>query len=157
VGGGDSSVKEAIFLTKFASEVVIIHRRQGFRAEKVTMEEAKKNEKISFMVDTVVEEIAGTQFVEKLKVKNVKTGETSEVAADGAFIFVGYEPHAEPVKNLVELSEGGRVVADSHMRTKTEGLFAAGDIVEKLVNQVATAVGDGATAATAAEHYISKM
>ncbi len=157
VGGGDSAIKEAIFLTKFASEVVVIHRRQGFRAEKITMEEAKKNSKLSFMTDAVVEEITGTQFVEKLKIKNVKTGEITEHPFDGVFVFVGYEPQTEPIKHLVTLTESGVIPADSHMRTNVPGLFAAGDIIDKLIRQVATAVGDGATAATAAEHYIAEM
>ncbi len=157
VGGGDSAIKEAIYLTKFAKEVVVIHRRQGFRAEKITMEEAHKNEKISFMTDAIVEEIAGTQFVEKLQIKNVKTGEVAEHAFDGVFVFVGYDPQVEPIKHFVSLTDKDFVIADSHMKTNVEGLFAAGDIIEKLIRQVATAVGDGATAGTAAEHYIAAM
>lgn len=157
VGGGDSAVKEAIFLTKFAKEVVIIHRRQGFRAEKITMEEAKKNEKISFMTDVVLEKIEGTQFVEKLQIRNVKTDEITEHAFDGVFVFVGYDPQVDPIKDAVKLTERNFIIADSHMRTNVKGLFAAGDIVDKLIRQVATAVGDGATAATAAEHYIAAM
>ncbi|MCK5808634.1 thioredoxin-disulfide reductase [bacterium] len=157
VGGGDSAIKEALYLTKFAKEVVIIHRRQGFRAEKITMEEAHKNEKISFMTDAIVEEIAGTQFVEKLQIKNVKTNEVTEHPFDGAFIFVGYDPQVEPIKHFVTLTEQNFIVADSHMKTNIEGLFAAGDIVDKLIRQVATAVGDGATAGTATEHYIAAL
>lgn len=157
VGGGDSAVKEAIFLTKFAKEVVIIHRRQGFRAEKITMEEARKNEKITFMTDVVLEKIEGTQFVEKLQIKNVKTDEITEHAFDGVFVFVGYDPQVDPIRHAVTLTERNFIIADSHMKTNVEGLFAAGDIVDKLIRQVATAVGDGATAATAAEHYIAAM
>lgn len=156
LGGGDSALKEALYLTKFASEVVIVHRRQEFRAEKIIQDEVRKNEKISFMLDSVAEKIEGTDFVEKITVKNVKTGELSELKADGVFVFLGYLPKVDPVKDVVDLAPDGRIDVNSHMETKTEGLYAAGDIISKLVNQVATAVGDGATAATAAEHYISK-
>jgi len=155
IGGGDSALKEAVFLTKFASQVTIIHRRQGLRAEKIVQQEAKRNEKISFMLDCVVEEISGSQFVEKVKVKNVITGEVTEESFDGVFVFIGYEPHTEPVTDLVDLTDKGKIIVNSHMETKTQGLFAAGDITDKLVNQVATAVGDGATAGTAAEHYLA--
>ncbi len=157
VGGGDSALKEALFLTKYGKEVVIIHRRQEFRAEKIIQQKVRENEKISFMLDSVVEEISGTQFVEKLKIKNVKTGEITEHNFDGLFVFIGYEPHTEPVEGLVELSERGRILTNKNMETKTPGLFCAGDIVDKLVNQVATAVGDGAIAATAAEKYIENL
>lgn len=155
LGGGDSALKEALYLTKFAEEVIIIHRRQEFRAEKIIQEEVKNNPKIKFVLDSVAEKIEGTDFVEKVIVKNVKTGETSVVIADGVFVFLGYIPKVEPVKHLVELAEDGRVKANYKMNTNVAGFFAAGDVIHKLVNQVATAVGDGATAATAAEHYIS--
>lgn len=155
LGGGDSALKEALYLTKFASEVTIIHRRKEFRAEKIIQEEVRKHPKIKLVLDSVAEKITGNDFVEKIIVKNVITGEFSEVAADGVFIFLGYIPKVDPVKHIVELTPDGRINADTHMRTNVEGLFAAGDIINKLVNQVATAVGDGATAATAVEHYIS--
>ncbi len=156
VGGGDSSLKEALFLTKFASEIVIVHRRDEFRAEKVIQEEVKKHPKISFILDSVVERISGEDFVTNVTVRNVKTGNIQEVKTDGIFIFIGYDPQISSVKELVEISSKGRIITDKNMQTKTEGLFAAGDVTEKLVNQVATAIGDGATAATAAEHFISK-
>lgn len=156
IGGGDSSLKEALFLTKFASEVVIIHRRGELRAEKIIQEEVKKNSKIKFMLDTVITEISGTDFVEKIKVKNVKTEVISEHSFDGVFVFIGYEPQVSPVSGLAELSARGRIIVDKSGETKTPGLFAAGDVTEKLVNQVATAVGDGATCAVAAEHYLAK-
>lgn len=155
LGGGDSALKEALYLTKFASEVTIIHRRKEFRAEKIIQQEVRKHPKIKLVLDSVAEKITGNDFVEKIIVKNVITGELSEVAADGVFVFLGYIPKVDPIKHIVELAPDGRINADTHMRTNVEGLFAAGDIIIKLVNQVATAVGDGATAATAVEHYLS--
>lgn len=155
LGGGDSALKEALYLTKFASSVTIIHRRQEFRAEKIIQEEVRKHPKIKLVLDSVAEKIQGTDFVEKVVVKNVKTGELSEISVDGVFVFLGYIPKVDAIKHIVELTPDGRINADTHMKTNVEGLFAAGDIVSKLVNQVATAVGDGATSATAAEHYLA--
>ena len=156
LGGGDSALKEALYLTKFAEKVTIIHRRDEFRAEKITQNEVRSNPKIDFCLNSVAERIEGKDFVEKIVVKNVKTGELSEIAVDGVFIFLGYVPETKPVADLVELAESGHILTDSECRTSTEGLFAAGDIREKLVRQVSTAVGDGAIAAVAAEHYLSK-
>lgn len=156
LGGGDSALKEALYLTKFAEKVTIIHRRDEFRAEKITQNEVRSNPKIDFVLNSVAERIEGKDFVEKIVVKNVKTGELSEIAVDGVFIFLGYVPETKPVVNLVKLAESGHILTDSECRTSTDGLFAAGDIREKLVRQVSTAVGDGAIAAVAAEHYLSK-
>ncbi len=156
LGGGDSALKEALYLTKFAGKVTIVHRRDEFRAEKITQNEVRNNPKIDFLLNSVAEKIEGKDFVEKLVVKNVKTGEISELAVDGVFIFLGYIPETKPVEDLVKLAESGHILTDSECRTSTEGLFAAGDIREKLVRQVSTAVGDGAIAAVAAEHYLSK-
>ena len=156
LGGGDSALKEALYLTKFAEKVTIIHRRDEFRAEKITQNEVRSNPKIDFCLNSVAERIEGKDFVEKIVVKNVKTGELSEIAVDGVFIFLGYVPEIKPVENIVKIAESGHILTDSECRTSTEGLFAAGDIREKLVRQVSTAVGDGAIAAVAAEHYLSK-
>jgi len=155
LGGGDSALKEALYLTKFAEEVTIIHRRQEFRAEKIIQEEVKNNPKIKFVLDSVAVKIDGSNFVEKVIVKNVKTEEISTLNVDGVFVFLGYIPKVDPVRHLVDLAQDGRIKADYKMKTNVPGFFAAGDVIHKLVNQVATAVGDGATAATAAEHYIS--
>ena len=157
LGGGDSALKEALYLTKFAEKVTIIHRRDEFRAEKITQNEVRSNPKIDFCLNSVAERIEGKDFVEKVVVKNVKTGELSEIAVDGVFIFLGYIPETKPVEYLVKLAESGHILTDPECRTSTEGLFAAGDIREKLVRQVSTAVGDGAIAAVSAEHYISKL
>ncbi len=156
LGGGDSALKEALYLTKFAEKVTIVHRREEFRAEKITQNEVRSNPKIDFALNSVAEKIEGKDFVEKIVVKNVKTGELSEIAVDGVFVFLGYIPETKPVEDLVKLAESGHIITDPECRTSTEGLFAAGDIREKLVRQVSTAVGDGAIAAVAAEHYLSR-
>ncbi len=155
IGGGDSSLKEALFLTRFASEVVIIHRRQEFRAEKIIQDAIRNHPKIKVILDSVVESVEGGDFVERLHIKNVKTGHISTEPFDGMFVFIGYTPQTVPVQSLVELSDRGRILTDAVLMTKTPGLFAAGDVREKLVYQVATAVGDGATAATAAEQFLA--
>lgn len=157
LGGGDSALKEALYLTKFAEKVTIIHRREEFRAEKITQNEVRSNPKIDFILNSVAERIEGKDFVEKIIVKNVKTGELSELAVDGVFVFLGYIPETKPVEELAKLAESGHILTDSECRTSTDGLFAAGDIREKLVRQVSTAVGDGAIAAVAAEHYLSRQ
>lgn len=155
VGGGDSAVKEAIYLTKFASKVYVIHRRDELRAEKITIEQAFANEKIEFVWDSVVEEITGKHAVEALKVKNVKDGSTKELKLEGVFIYVGMIPNTGFLKNFVKLDDGGYIVADRDTHTDITGVFAAGDVRRKLSRQVATAVGDGATAAMAAEECIA--
>jgi thioredoxin reductase (NADPH) len=155
IGGGDSSLKEALYLTRFASEVAIIHRRNEFRAEKIIQDEVRKHPKIKLILESVVEKIEGKDFVESVTVKNVKSGALSEHPVDGVFIFVGYTPHVEAVKDLVTLSPTGRIQLLPDGTTGTPGLFAAGDVVEKLVYQVATAIGCGASSATAVEHYLS--
>ena len=157
LGGGDSALKEALYLTKFAEKVTIIHRREEFRAEKITQNEVRSNPKIDLILNSVAERIEGKDFVEKIIVKNVKTGELSELAVDGVFVFLGYIPETKPVEELAKLAESGHIQTDSECRTSTDGLFAAGDIREKLVRQVSTAVGDGAIAAVAAEHYLSRQ
>ncbi|MDH3973193.1 MAG: thioredoxin-disulfide reductase [Deltaproteobacteria bacterium] len=155
VGGGDSAVKEAIYLTKFASKVYVIHRRDELRAEKITAEQAFANEKIDFVWDSVVEEVKGDHAVKSLQIKNVKDGSASELEVEGAFIYVGMIPNTDFLNGFVELDDGGYIIADHDTHTKVTGVFAAGDVRRKLSRQVATAVGDGATAAMAAEECIS--
>lgn len=155
VGGGDSAVKEAIYLTKFASKVYVIHRRDELRAEKITSEQAFANEKIEFVWNSVVEEVKGKHGVESLQIKNVKDGTTSELEVEGAFIYVGMIPNTDFLKGFVDIDEAGYVIADHDTHTNVTGVFAAGDVRRKLSRQVATAVGDGATAAMAAEECIS--
>lgn len=157
VGGGDSALTEALFLTKFAGEITIIHRRDALRATKIYQERAFANPKINFLWDSVVEEIKGNQTVERVLVRNVKSGEVSEVPTEGVFMFIGIEPKTAFLQGVVELDESGYIVVDeTSLQTSVEGIFAAGDARKKLLRQVATAVGDGATAAFAVEKYLEE-
>jgi thioredoxin reductase (NADPH) len=157
VGGGDSALTEALFLTKFAKEVTIIHRRDALRATKIYQERAFANPKINFLWDSVVEEIRGNQTVERVLVKNVKSGEMVEVPTEGVFMFIGIEPKTAFLRGVVELNEAGYIIVDeNNLQTSVEGIFAAGDARKKLLRQVATAVGDGATAAFAVEKYLEE-
>lgn len=155
VGGGDSAVKEAVYLTRFASKVYVIHRRDRLRAEKIIQEIAFANEKVEFVWDTVVAEILGKDGLEALKLKHVKTEAESELAVDCVFLYVGVQPNTELVKGLVELDDRGLVITDDDMRTSASGIFAAGDCRSKKLKQVATAVGEGAVAAFSAQEYIT--
>jgi len=157
VGGGDSALTEALFLTKFAKEITIIHRRDALRATKIYQERAFANPKINFLWNSVVEEIKGNQTVESILVKNVISGEITEVPAEGVFMFIGIEPKTAFLKGVVEMDESGYIAVDeSNLQTSVKGIFAAGDARKKLLRQVATAVGDGATAAFAAEKYLEE-
>ncbi len=156
VGGGDAAVEEAIYLTKFADKVTIVHRRDQFRAAKSIVEKALAKEKIQVMWDSVVEEIYGDGIVEGVKLKNVKTGEITDYRTDGVFIFIGTRPVSEFVKGIVDLDEKGYIITDSEMKTSVEGIFAAGDVRNTPLRQVITAAADGAVAAISAEKYIDK-
>ena len=155
IGGGDSAVKEALFLTKFASKVYVIHRRDELRAEKITAQQAFANEKIEFVLDSVVDEIVGDVALKAVKVRNVKDGSVKELPLEGIFIYVGMLPNTTILKDFVELDDAGYVIADRDTHTAKDGVYAAGDVRRKLSRQIATAVGDGATAAMAAEEYVS--
>lgn len=152
VGGGDSAITEAIYLTKMARNVIVIHRRDKLRAEKINQEHAFSNPKISFVWDSVVEEIAGKQIVEKVVVRNVKTNMTSEIKTDGVFIYVGLIPNTGFVN--VKKDEWGFIIVNEKMETSVPGIFAAGDCRVTPLRQIATAVGDGAIAAVSAERFI---
>ncbi|GAV23211.1 thioredoxin-disulfide reductase [Carboxydothermus pertinax] len=156
VGGGDSAVEEACYLTKFAEKVTLVHRRDTLRATKVLQERAFANEKLEILWNTVVEEIIGTDVVEKVRLKNVVTGEVFEKEIDGIFIYVGLEPNTEFVKSLVTLDERGYIITDENMRTNIPGVYAAGDVRQKLLRQVVTAAADGAIAAYHAEKYLEE-
>jgi thioredoxin reductase (NADPH) len=157
VGGGDSALTEALFLTKFAKEINIVHRRDALRATKIYQERAFANPKINFLWNSVVEEIRGNQTVESIMVKNVKSGEVREFPTEGVFMFIGIEPKTAFLRGVVELDESGYILVDeTNLQTSVEGVFAAGDARKKLLRQVATAVGDGATAAFAAEKYLEE-
>ena len=157
VGGGDSALTEALFLTKFAKDITIIHRRDALRATKIYQERAFANPKIDFLWSSVVEEIKGDQTVENVLVKNVTSGEVREVPTEGVFMFIGITPKTAFLKGLVEMDENGYILVDAeNLQTSVEGVFAAGDVRKKLLRQVATAVGDGATAAFAVEKYLEE-
>lgn len=157
IGGGDSAFKEALFLTRFASEVLLIHRRQGFRAERIHVTQAEANPKFNFLLDSVVTSINGTEKVESVTVRNVKTEKTSDVPTDGVFIFIGHDPNTGFLDNLFPDQAGKQLTTDSRMQTSIPGIYAIGDVREGSYMQVATAVGEGATAAIAAEEYISNL
>ncbi|MBW1680267.1 MAG: thioredoxin-disulfide reductase [Deltaproteobacteria bacterium] len=157
IGGGDTAVEEAIFLTRFASKVHLIHRRDRLRAVRLLEERARAEEKISFIWDTVPLKIEGRNGVEGVRLKNVKTGEESLLPVSGVFVFIGYTPTTDLVKGLLELDQGGFVVTDEGMETSVPGVFAAGDIRSKALRQVSTAVGEGAAAAFSAEKYIENL
>ncbi len=156
VGGGDSAVQEAIFLTKFAGKVYIIHRRDKLRAEKLLQERAFSNPSIEIIWDSVVEKITGDTGVKAIHLKNVKTGETSVLDVQGVFIYIGYNPNTEFLAGLANLDEDNYLITDQSMATSAPGVFAAGDVRAKPLKQISTAVGDGATAAVSAEKYIEE-
>lgn len=159
VGGGDSAIQEALYLTKFARKVTVIHRRNELRAAKSLQEKAFANPKMAFLWDTVVDELHGDDILSGMTVKNTKTGELTRIDADeedgmfGLFGFIGYNPKTELFEGKLEL-ENGYIKADENMHTSVEGVFAAGDVRVKSLRQVITAASDGAIAAVQAEHYL---
>ena len=157
IGGGDSALTESIYLTKFASKVTIIHRRNELRAAKSIQDKAFKNPKINFIWDSVVEEAKGGEILEKLVLRNVKTQDVQEYKTDGVFVFVGYLPISEVFKGKIKMNEGDYIIGDQDMNTDVPGVFVAGDIREKSLRQVITAAADGAIAATTAERYLENL
>jgi len=154
VGGGDSALTEALYLTKFVKELTIIHRRDALRGTKIYQERVFANPKIKLLWNSVVQEIKGDSVVHSVLVKNVKTREVTEHPTEGVFLFVGLSPRTQFLKGSVNLDEAGYIITDENGETSLKGIFAAGDCRKKLLRQVATAVGDGATAAFAAEKYL---
>jgi len=158
IGGGNSALQEALFLTKFASKVTLIHRRNEFRAAKILQERVAAEPKIKIVLDTVVEEITGTETIEKIKVRNVNSSAAKEIPADGVFIFIGWTPNTKfLMSNKIALDEKGYIVTDEQMKTAIDGIYACGDVRKKSLRQVVTAVSDGATAAVSAHHYIESQ
>ncbi len=155
VGGGDAAFKEALFITMFASKVILVHRRQGFRAEKIYVTEARNNPKMSFELDCVLEKINGETKVDGIDIRNVKTEEKKTIPCDGVFIFAGNIPNTGFLGRLLELDQGGHIETDRDMMTSIPGIFAIGDVRKYSYRQIATAVGEGATAAMAAEHWMA--
>ncbi len=157
VGGGDSAVEEGTYLTQFASEVTIIHRRDELRAQKILQDRAFANEKVNFIWDSVVEEIQGENKVESLQLRNVKTNEVSAISAEGAFIYVGLIPNTDGFESLDITDEEGWITTDEYMESSIPGIFAIGDVRQTVLRQVATAVGDGSIAGDAAYKYIESL
>jgi thioredoxin reductase (NADPH) len=157
VGGGDTAVQESVFLTKFVSKVYLIHRRDQFRAEKILQERALKNEKIEVVWDTVVTGVSGLTNVEKIHIRNVKTGDSRALKADAFFVWIGIRPNADFLDDAVGRDDYGFILTDASMATSAPGIFAAGDVRATPLRQIATAVSDGALAAYSAEHYIEQL
>lgn len=156
VGGGDAAVEEGLFLTRYASNVTIIHRRDELRATKVLQDRAFENEKIDFIWDSTVEEIVSEGVVKSVKLKNLKTGEESEFETQGVFIFVGHVPNTSLVKDMLEMDEHALIKVDLWMRTSIEGMYACGDCRTEAARQLASSAGDGVTAAIAATKYVDE-
>lgn len=162
VGGGDSAVEEALFLTKFAKQVTIVHRRDSLRAAKSIQEKAFKNPKIDFKWDTAIKEIKGDGIVESVIFENLKTNEVEEYLADeefgtfGIFVFTGYLPQTDLFKDVLEMDKQGYLITDTKMNSNIKGVFVAGDCRQKTLRQVVTAVADGAIAAVEAEKYVDE-
>jgi thioredoxin reductase (NADPH) len=157
VGGGDTAIQEAIYLTRFAKKVTVIHRRDRLRATAILQKRALANERIAFAWNSVVESIDGLDLVQWVRLKDLKTGATKELAADGIFVFVGLTPNTEAFRELIALDRGGYITADANMQTSIPGIFACGDCIAKRLRQVVTACGDGATAAFSAQLYIEEL
>ena len=153
VGGGDTALEEALFLTKFAKKVTVMHRRNVLRGTKILQERVFSNKKIEIIWDSIVIEIMGSAKVTGVKVKNGKTSAMTDLLCDGVFIFVGYTPNTGFLKDILPLDEGGYITTDDNCLTSKPGIFACGDCRKKLLKQVVTACGDGALAAFACHHY----
>ncbi|MEW6620983.1 MAG: thioredoxin-disulfide reductase [bacterium] len=156
VGGGDTAVEEALFLTRFGKKVTLIHRRDTLRATKILQERISKHEKVDFLWNSVVVEISGNENVEAIKVKNTTTQQESKIFCDGVFIFVGLIPNTAFLKGIIELDEEGYIITDEGMKTSNEGIFACGDCRKKSLRQIITACGDGASAAFSAQKYLER-
>ena len=157
IGGGDSAVEEGVFLTKYASKVTIVHRRDELRAHKILQDRAFKNDKIEFIWDTELQTINGDSRVESVTLKNKNTGETYDYKADGVFIYIGMLPLTSPFEDLGILNENGYIVTNEEMETDIPGIFVAGDVREKSLRQIVTATGDGSLAAQNAQGYLEKL
>ncbi len=154
IGGGDSAVDEALYLTRFASRVYLIHRRKTLRAEEILQERAFQNPKIEILWDSIVTKVLGETGVEGLEILDLRSKDCRTLPVSGVFFYVGLTANTEFLKGIVNLDDQGYVITDDNMATSARGIFAAGDVRKKLLRQVSTAVGDGAVAAFAAERYI---
>lgn len=157
IGGGDSAVEEAIYLTRFAKRVRIIHRRDRLRAAKLVQERALSNEKVEILWDTVPIRIDGEQLVQSMDVKNVKTGQETKLDVSGVFFYVGLKPNSNFFDLHIETDEEGFLRTDDNMRTSVDGIYAVGDVRSKMLRQIVTATGEGAAAAFAVEKYLENL
>lgn len=158
IGGGDVAVQEALYLTKFARKVTVVHRRDRLRATGILREMAFANNKIDFIWSSVPDAILGDDFVTSVKIRNVKTPDDYRVIqADGVFVFIGLSPSTEVVRGIVELDNNGYILVDSNMMTSERSIFSCGDCIKKLFRQIVTACGDGATAAFSAQLYVETL
>ena len=157
VGGGDSAITEGIFLTKYAQTVQIIHRRDEFRATKIYLDDAFSNPKIKVILNTLIESIHGKEKVDGVVIQNVVTKEKKDIPSDGVFIFIGSSPNTGFLGNLLCVDAGCHIETNIHMETVIEGLYAVGDIRKNSYRQIATAIGEGVTAAIAAEHKLAEL
>jgi len=154
VGGGDSAVEEGLFITRYASSVTLIHRRDELRASPVLQKRAKEHPKMNFIWDTVVTEVVGTDKLESLKLKNIKTGAESTFETDGLFIFIGHVPNTQMFQGQLEMSDLGYVIVNDKMETSVQGVYAAGEIADPHFRQVITSAGMGAAAAIQATRFL---
>ncbi len=157
VGGGDTAIEEALYLTKFAQKITIIHRRNRLRATKILQERVFSNKKINFFWDSTVIKILGKEKVEGILIKNIKTGQEKEILCHGVFMFVGNLPNTKFLQGVIKLDNMGYIVTNDNMMSSQEGIYACGDVRRKILRQVITACGEGATAAFAAEKYIEEL
>ncbi len=157
IGGGDSAMTEALYLTRFAKSIKIIHRRQEFRAAKSLIKKVEDHEKIEFILDTVVEEAQGNGTLEKLILKNVVSGEKSNLDVDGCFVFVGLDPINNIIQGKINLDNSGYVISNENMETNIKGVFVSGDLRSKNLRQIITAASDGAIASIMAERYLENL
>jgi thioredoxin reductase (NADPH) len=156
VGGGNSALEEALFLTKHAKLVTIIHRRDKLRADKILEDRAKNNPKIFFRLNSIVEEITGDTKIKALKIKDVKTNKTTVMDIDGVFIYAGHSANTDFAKDILKLDDNGAIPTDENLQTNVEGIYAAGDVRKKKIWQVITSAADGAIAANSVKEYLEK-
>ncbi|MBN2084772.1 MAG: thioredoxin-disulfide reductase [Anaerolineales bacterium] len=157
VGGGDSALEEGLFLTRFASQVTIVHRRNELRAGRILRDRAEQNPKIRFLLETVVEEIRGPDSVKSVAARNVSSGKTDILPADGVFVFIGHDPNTALFRGILDMDEKGYVRVDDRMRTSVPGVFAAGEAADPTFRQVATSAGMGVAAAISAERWLAEQ
>jgi len=157
VGGGDTALEDALFLAKFARKVTIVHRRDRLRAAKILQERASANDTIRLRFNSVACGIIGENVVKGVRVKDVKTGDEDVLKCDGVFVLIGITPNSNIIKDIVRLDEKGYIVTDCDMMTSKSGIFACGDVIRKVLRQIVTATGEGATAAFSAEQYVARV